>query len=695
VDCKPVYYLAGKNDLEINASSRAGAVFCIDCQNVTVRDLDLEKNLWGLVFCNTSNFLLENNILANNYAGMYLLNSGYGKIANNSADSNWEFGILFENACENTVENNTADSNMLYGFYLNSSWGNTLQNNTMSDNYFNFGAEGVLEPNQIETNNLVDGKPIYFFVNGDGIELNSSSNAGTAYFVSCQNVSVRDLSPGNNHCGIYLTNTSGARLEDNILSDNLYGIYLENTEGCMLANNSASDNDAGIFVLSSENTTVADNTLSENGYGICLVTSGNNTVLENSATDNFEGIYASESGYNRLAENLLNYNFEGIYLEASDNNEVINNDASENEYGIDLTFSNNNTLEENTANLNYYGLSTWVSENNRVIENNAGSNLIGVLLYMSEKNNLTSNNASDNYYGFVLADENTGSGAKIKPDGNILMSNLISENYGTGILFDESYGNLIYNNYFSNIENVEDEYLNTWNSSEIGNYWSDYEGEDADGDGIGDTPYIINSNTGSQDYLPMICLFGCPALPEDNASEEQDSLNKTDSSAGPAENLWVVEASQESGSDTKIEYSLNSPEAGVNGIGIEPWKYAAMENSGDEGLNEEAAGAEGKLDGESELELDVFKGMSLPERSKEPEDFVNTRKATLEFRVSKAWVEENDIDTSAVVLKRFHEGSWNYFAATITGEDEEYIYFETEAFAFPGMKQRNETKEQS
>jgi nitrous oxidase accessory protein NosD len=38
-----------------------------------------------------------------------------------------------------------------------------------------------------------------------------------------------------------------------------------------------------------------------------------------------------------------------------------------------------------------------------------------------------------------------------------------------------------------------------------GNYWSDYDGNDADGDGLGDTPFIIDSNR--RDSYPLMAPF--------------------------------------------------------------------------------------------------------------------------------------------------------------------------------------------
>ena len=80
--------------------------------------------------------------------------------------------------------------------------------------------------------------------------------------------------------------------------------------------------------------------------------------------------------------------------------------------------------------------------------------------------------------------------------------------------------NKFYRNNF--INNAEDVYsydsTNIWDStskitytyngtqytSYLGNYWSDYKGSDADGDGIGDAPYSIG---GDKDYYPLMEPF--------------------------------------------------------------------------------------------------------------------------------------------------------------------------------------------
>jgi nitrous oxidase accessory protein NosD len=49
-----------------------------------------------------------------------------------------------------------------------------------------------------------------------------------------------------------------------------------------------------------------------------------------------------------------------------------------------------------------------------------------------------------------------------------------------------------------------------------GNFWSDYNGTDANHDGIGDTPYIIDAN--NTDHYPLMVRYVIPEFPSIQAT---------------------------------------------------------------------------------------------------------------------------------------------------------------------------------
>jgi len=115
---------------------------------------------------------------------------------------------------------------------------------------------------------------------------------------------------------------------------------------------------------------------------------------------------------------------------------------------------------------------------------------------LSSSNVIFGNDVSDNDCGVYL----------YYSSGNLISGNNLSSS-GDGIYLSySSNDNIIYqNNFVNNIVQVWSDSVNVWNYGREGNFWSDYAGQDLNGDGMGDTPYVIDVN--NQDNYPLMGMF--------------------------------------------------------------------------------------------------------------------------------------------------------------------------------------------
>jgi parallel beta-helix repeat protein len=163
-----------------------------------------------------------------------------------------------------------------------------------------------------------------------------------------------------------------------------------------------------------------------------------------------------------------------------------------NGFGIMVNNGSNVLLTNNTLiNTNHPG----------VFVSTVGINIVG-----GSSNKVIGNNLENNSDG--LSFSNT--------QDNVVTENNVTANHGWfleftwGISFFDASNNLIFNNNFIDNYNVLGNYaqvgsedsINMWDDGIVGNYWSDYNGTDANGDGIGDTPYDVDSR--NTDRYPLI-----------------------------------------------------------------------------------------------------------------------------------------------------------------------------------------------
>jgi parallel beta-helix repeat protein len=283
--------------------------------------------------------------------------------------------------------------------------------------------------------------------------------------------------------GINLTARNGVTIKNMRIIDFVFNVQLYKSSNNTILSNYISTSELGIALSDSHNNSISQNEIvsyGENMFSMLnasspsmqLVNSSSNTILGNYVYTREIGINLLESHNNSITKNDLVSNGEGIgfaFYRFSINNTNSGRDSLTN------TISGNNIIEQGIGMKSLTGSKNIVSGNN--ITN---CKTYGIFLENYQQINIVGNNFENNTVGIFLGDK-------------------------------ASNNTIHHNNFINNQKDVTDvrstiPFLpspkNTWDTGSRGNYWSSYNGTDDDGDGIGDTPYIINDV--NQDNYPLM-----------------------------------------------------------------------------------------------------------------------------------------------------------------------------------------------
>jgi len=270
-----------------------------------------------------------------------------------------------------------------------------------------------------------------------------------------------------------------------------------------IAGNNVSNNGGGIILDDSSNNNITGNNISNNKYCGILFDGSNNTITGNTFVNS--GLFVIEAYQNTVEDNIVNGK-PLVYLENVSAYKV--EDAGQ----VILVNCSKITVENLDISNTSVGIILWGTEDSIISNNTVSNNNIGgILLGTSSNNTITGNNVINNDWSGIIHSYSSN---------NTITGNNVSNNGRDGIHLHYSSNNKIYfNNFINNTDTVfSSKSTNIWNSPEeitytydgttyesyLGNYGDDYEGTDADGDGIGDTHYSIDSEKDESDEYPLM-----------------------------------------------------------------------------------------------------------------------------------------------------------------------------------------------
>ncbi len=381
-------------------------------------------------------------------------------IRNNTVFENNAYGLDMERSSHNLVLNNNFNASNWHGMVISdNSRFNNISGNVVLGHDYGHGIYIVDSPD-----NIISGNSLY------NNSLQSLSYAGLNVD-NASNLTIFDnLVYGNNRNGVYLYDCDNSNFSNNTIRNNLMpsgvddssGVYVHHSSSNNFTGNSIYNNEnRGIYFENSRYNVLRNNNLSFNPYNFGIDASGISSYFSHDIDTS-----------NRVDSKPIVYVMNRQDLSIDSSAGVVYCIGCDNVSMDGLNLSNNS-----------YGLVLYDCVNSTVVNSSFYSNEAGIFLISSQNNTIYHNNISNNSYGLVLE---SCSGNNIYFN-DLLNNTQAPQDCDSSSTVWNSPVSLLY--YFGG---------NPYNGY-MGNYRDSYTGNDSNGDGVGDSIYVISGDTSNDD----------------------------------------------------------------------------------------------------------------------------------------------------------------------------------------------------
>jgi len=504
---RPIYYYRNANN--VNVPGDAAIVVAVDSTGIKVNGIDFRGIPCShtVIFANTDDSEVRNNQADNAHRSIYLLDDSDGNLIKGNYFDDVTHSIWLVDSDENIIEDNTGNVYSWHAYrsvYLYQSDNNMIRGNT-----FYWGQGIIIEAsdgNQILDNELF-ATSIHIshdYVPGGYVGSNDNLVEGNTIHGNWYHPD-REMWIRSGTIGV--SRSEGNIVRGNHLIDCWTGMYLWGKNLNLFEGNDFTDCDRGIYLESPT-------------YDSWEPPTDDRAIIrDNVFTDCEQGIYGRYAW--PVPTQVEGGQSAGFEQEIGEGGEIVKPipgpfpipgpgpgpsypqpHPNAPEWRLDIAFNDFDGCDQAiyigwAKDVNIYG--------NTIVDSSVGDQSgVGIHLPGCLGLSVWGNTVEDSdlgiylegsyecdVYGNTLEDDLAGMFVQHTYDtqyeGNVIYANTIRDNE-YGLVIDGSLNVVYHNDFIDNTDQAFQSDYNTWNNADDeGNYWSDYEGEDLNGDGIGDT----------------------------------------------------------------------------------------------------------------------------------------------------------------------------------------------------------------